>query len=70
MAKTILTPEQTNALVCIAHSPLSKHFYFSGGTALAHYYLQHRYSEDLDFFSVQEIDVQSVSHFSTGYKRF
>ncbi len=26
------------------------HFYLTGGTALSRYYLQHRYSEDLDFF--------------------
>ncbi|OGK11933.1 hypothetical protein A2768_00770 [Candidatus Roizmanbacteria bacterium RIFCSPHIGHO2_01_FULL_37_16] len=26
-------------------------FYFTGGTALSFFYLQHRYSEDLDFFS-------------------
>lgn len=61
MARTILTFEQSKALKSIARSPLSKHFYFSGGTALAHYYLHHRYSEDLDFFSVDEIDIQSVS---------
>lgn len=61
MARTILTYEQSKALKSIARSPLSKHFYFSGGTALAHYYLHHRYSEDLDFFSADEIDIQSVS---------
>ncbi len=57
----ILTAEQIKALKSIAASPLSKHFYFSGGTALAHFYLQHRYSEDLDFFSEQEFDTQSVT---------
>lgn len=57
----ILTAEQIKALRSIAASPLSKHFYFSGGTALAHFYLQHRYSEDLDFFSEQEFDTQSVT---------
>lgn len=34
----------------------SKHFYLSGGTALAEYYLHHRVSEDLDFFSEDEVD--------------
>ncbi len=29
----------------------SAHFYLTGGTALAHFYLQHRRSEDLDFFT-------------------
>ncbi len=28
-------------------------FYLSGGTALAEYYLQHRQSDDLDFFTRQ-----------------
>ncbi|GAB6888934.1 hypothetical protein JCM13304A_24340 [Desulfothermus okinawensis JCM 13304] len=32
-------------------SRLSDHFYFSGGTALSYFYLQHRYSYDLDFFT-------------------
>jgi predicted nucleotidyltransferase component of viral defense system len=31
-------------------------FYFTGGTALSHYYLQHRYSEDLDFFSENKFE--------------
>ena len=30
-------------------------FYFTGGTALSHYYLQHRYSDDLDFFSTEKL---------------
>lgn len=31
--------------------PISSEFYLSGGTALAEYYLQHRYSDDLDLFT-------------------
>lgn len=38
-------------LKLIADTDLASHFYFSGGTALSHYYLQHRFSEDLDFFN-------------------
>lgn len=34
--------------------PESEHFYLIGGTALAHFYLQHRRSNDLDFFSAVE----------------
>ena len=30
-------------------------FYLTGGTALSRFYYQHRYSEDLDFFSVTEL---------------
>lgn len=29
-------------------------FYLTGGTALSRFYYQHRYSEDLDFFSITE----------------
>ncbi len=38
-------------------------FYLTGGTALAEYYLRHRLSEDLDFFSEQEFDPQAISAF-------
>jgi predicted nucleotidyltransferase component of viral defense system len=37
-------------------SALTTGFYLSGGTALAEFYLHHRYSEDLDFFSPDEFD--------------
>ena len=40
---------------------ISAHFYLIGGTALAEFYLHHRLSEDLDFFSEQEFDPQSIS---------
>lgn len=35
-------------------------FYFTGGTVLAEYYLRHRYSDDLDFFSETEFDQQVI----------
>lgn len=40
---------------------IQEKFYLSGGTALAQYYLHHRYSEDLDFFSYEEIDATAIS---------
>ncbi|GAB4202736.1 MAG: hypothetical protein Fur0023_08910 [Bacteroidia bacterium] len=46
-----LNPLQANILNLFAQSPLKEQFYWTGGTALSFYYLQHRYSEDLDFFS-------------------
>lgn len=58
---TILTSQQELALKLIAGTDLAKGFYFSGGTALAQYYLQHRKSEDLDFFSEVEFDPQAIS---------
>ena len=38
-------------------------FYFTGGTALAEFYLHHRVSEDLDFFSDFEIHHEVVDSF-------
>lgn len=33
---------------------ITKRFYFTGGTALAEFYLQHRLSEDIDLFTEKE----------------
>jgi hypothetical protein len=35
---------------------LDHHFFLSGGSALGIFYLEHRLSYDLDFFSTQEVD--------------
>lgn len=59
--KSVLTPQQELALKLIAQTNLAKSFYFSGGTALSHYYLQHRFSEDLGFFSEDEFDPQEIT---------
>lgn len=61
MAKTILTDKQQLLLGLISQQKdLVSNFYLTGGTALARYYLQHRLSEDLDFFSLEEVDPMSV----------
>lgn len=39
---------------------LKSRFYFTGGTALSLYYLEHRVSEDLDFFSEVRFDPDIV----------
>ncbi len=39
---------------------LVKMIYFTGGTALSSFYLQHRYSEDLDFFSEIKFDENEI----------
>ena len=55
MAHSILTAEQRQFLELLSHNePLRDQFYLSGGTALAEFYLHHRFSEDLDFFSPDE----------------
>ncbi|MDO8639666.1 MAG: nucleotidyl transferase AbiEii/AbiGii toxin family protein [bacterium] len=58
MAKIILSPLQRKVLSILASdNNFTQNFYFTGGTVLANYYLHHRLSEDLDFFSEKEIDV-------------
>lgn len=42
---------------------LSKHFYLTGGTPLAVFYLFHRISEDIDLFSEDEIQLLPVRAF-------
>lgn len=57
MVKTILNSLQREILLVLTKDKLfTKNFYLSGGTALSEYYLHHRISEDLDFFSEIEID--------------
>lgn len=50
----ILSPLQQKVLVALFSDPwFHQHFYLTGGTALSAFYLQHRYSDDLDFFTHQ-----------------
>lgn len=42
---------------------LRETFYFGGGTALSVFYLNHRYSVDLDFFSEKEFDKDVIIKF-------
>jgi len=35
-------------------------FYFTGGTVLSEYYLKHRYSEDLDFFTEKQLEPDAL----------
>src|SRR3989338_6858299 len=63
MAKTVLNLFQQKILLDFKKSNLSKKFYLSGGTALAEFYLQHRFSEDLDFFTQDELDLEQLKKF-------
>lgn len=56
MEKKILTKKQEKIIQFIAETPELENFYLSGGTALAAYYLHHRYSDDLDFFTEEKIN--------------
>ncbi len=54
MGTTILTPKQLDFLELIQlELHITKRFYFTGGTALAEFYLKHRLSEDIDLFTEQ-----------------
>lgn len=63
MEKTILNPFQKEVLLEFKKTSLASKFYLSGGTALAQYYLKHRYSEDLDFFTKEELDFEELKKF-------
>ncbi|MFA5855030.1 MAG: nucleotidyl transferase AbiEii/AbiGii toxin family protein [Candidatus Gracilibacteria bacterium] len=66
----ILTERQIAFLKEIGeHAFLTRNFYLSGGTALAGFYLFHRYSEDLDFFSENEVDPSQISIFFKSIKK-
>jgi len=43
---------------------LRKTFYFTGGTALSVFHLQHRLSEDMDFFSEEDFDNEILFPFA------
>jgi len=61
METDILTKNQLALLAHLGKNDhFTDHFYLTGGTALAAFYLKHRYSEDLDFFSEQEIDMLAI----------
>lgn len=56
----ILTQEQKTFLAHYRESPICNRFYLTGGTALSAFYLRHRQSEDLDFFSEEDVGVEEV----------
>jgi hypothetical protein len=43
------------------HSLVNERFFLTGGTALSVFYLHHRSSDDLDFFTVEEADLSDIS---------
>lgn len=63
MANTILNRFQKKTLADFKSSNLSKKFYLSGGTALSEFYLHHRLSEDLDFFTQEELNLDELKKF-------
>lgn len=60
----ILTPQQIKFLDLVSKEPyLCRTYYFTGGTPLAAFYLQHRLSEDIDLFSDNEVYLPPVRTF-------
>jgi predicted nucleotidyltransferase component of viral defense system len=69
MTKSLLTTHQIDFLDFVGKQPqLYDNFYLSGGTALSEFYLHHRFSEDLDFFSEKEFDAGTLSLFLMARK--
>lgn len=69
MGKIIFTDIQQKIVKHVANDKrLNRQYYFTGGTALSVFYYQHRYSEDLDFFSEKPYDedliIDSMTHLS------
>src|SRR3989338_1475583 len=68
--KSILSKNQKDILTIISKDKsICDNFYLTGGTALAEFYLHHRLSEDLDFFSENEFEPQNVSVFLEKIKK-
>jgi hypothetical protein len=57
----LLTTLQHKFIHVFAQIPDHSFFYLTGGTALAEYYLGHRLSYDLDFFTAEDGLIQPVS---------
>ena len=69
MAKPILSYNQKLFLrVFSQEKSLTKAFYLTGGTALCQFYIPYRYSEDLDFFSEHEFNIEKMIVFLKKYK--
>lgn len=60
MEQALLTPEQQTALSLVGGDPDLQMFYLSGGTALSAFYLRHRLSDDLDFFTQEPVRLVEV----------
>ncbi|MDP2649490.1 MAG: nucleotidyl transferase AbiEii/AbiGii toxin family protein [bacterium] len=70
MAQSILTQKQQKFLSLFSQKrDLAKLFYLTGGTALSEYYLHHRESDDLDFFSEEEVNILGIQTFLKSIKK-
>lgn len=61
MGESLLTRQQKQILEFVSRDKvITSQFYLTGGTALSYFYFQHRFSEDLDFFTETEFDSKSL----------
>lgn len=64
MGYHILTPRQSYLVEQAAkNDELTRWYYLTGGTALAEFYLHHRRSEDLDFFTRSQVSQPKINAF-------
>ena len=65
MPDSILTPLQDQVLTSLFRNNLGERgYYLTGGTALAEFYIHHRHSDDLDFFTRKQDRLdQDFTHF-------
>lgn len=68
MEQAILTDTQKEVLRIVNDEPRLDGYYLSGGTALSAYYLHHRVSDDLDFFTSEPCDRAFLTSFIDNLK--
>ena len=69
MTKSLLSINQKDFLTFFSNKKsLNDLFYLTGGTALSEFYLRHRYSEDLDFFSEKEFEIKDITLLLETYR--
>ena len=54
-------------LQLITEPTIEKHFFLTGGTALSAFYLHHRMSNDLDLFSLQQVNLPELGFWIRGF---
>jgi len=64
----VLNRTQEIVLSIFSKSELTKIFYWTGGTALAFFYLKHRRSDDLDFFTEKNFGFYDLEQFINNLK--
>ncbi len=60
--KAYKSPQQRELLLkLLENEVIEQAFFLSGGTALSVFYLGHRISEDLDFFTKSDVNLNNIS---------